>query len=422
MALQLAYLVNQYPSVSHTFIRREILALERQGVRVHRFSLRGWDLPLVDPSDIQERSLTKYVLDGGAARLVSHALRVCVRTPVRFAKAARLAWRMSRNSERGLLIHLAYLAEACVICNWAQEAGATHLHAHFASNPAEIAMLAHALGGPPYSFTAHGSDIMDRPAQMGLEQTVGNSAFAVAVCSFGRSQIFKWVPYALWSRVEVVRCGLDKDYGVETAPPLGSINRLVCVGRLSKEKGHFLLLDALAQLASQGVRFELVLAGDGPLRKDIEAMAQRLGIADRLRVTGWLDAEGIRQEICNARALVLPSLSEGLPVVIMEAMANCRPVIAPYLAGIPELVTHGQTGWLFPAGDVRLLAAAVSDCLSMDETGLRAMAAAARHAVRQAHDVDLEIAKLAKLFVRAAHRVEETASDILAVDSQRTRR
>ena len=421
MALQVAYLVNQYPSVSHTFIRREILALERQGVHVHRFSLRGWDLPLVDPSDIRERSLTRYVLDGGVGRLFRHALQICLRAPIRFAKAARLAWRMSRSSERGFLIHLAYLAEACVLYSWAKQTSTTHIHAHFASNPAEIVMLAHALGGPTYSFTAHGSDIMDRPAQMGLEQTVSGAAFAVAVCSFGRSQIFKWVPYALWRKVEVVRCGLDGDYGVDSTAPSGAVSRLVCVGRLSKEKGHFLLLDALAQLASRGVRPELVLAGDGPLRADIEAMAQQLGLADRVRITGWLDADGIQREIRDARALVLTSLSEGLPVVVMEAMANGRPVVAPYLAGIPELVTQGRTGWLFPAGDVRLLAAAVSDCLDTDEHDLRAMGAAARKAVRDAHDVDLEAAKLAKLFARATRGTDEIANDILAVDWQRSR-
>jgi len=124
--------------------------------------------------------------------------------PARFLRALGLAWQMSRQSDRPFAVHLAYLAEASVIVRWLAASKVTHLHAHFATNPAEVAMLVRALGGPPYSFTAHGSDIMDRPAQIGLPEIVGHAAFAVAVCSYGRSQIFKWVPHSLWQRALAV--------------------------------------------------------------------------------------------------------------------------------------------------------------------------------------------------------------------------
>jgi colanic acid/amylovoran biosynthesis glycosyltransferase len=398
MSAPIAYLINQYPAGSHTFIRREIHALERQGLVVHRIALRGWDAALVDEMDRRERDATRYVLAQGMGALLWATLVTLLRSPVRLFSAWRLAMRMARQSERPWPVHLAYLAEACVIRRWLAAAGVVHLHAHFATNPAEIAMLTHELGGPPYSFTAHGSDIMDRPAQMGLPMTVGRAAFAVAVCSFGRSQIMKWVPHALWQRLRVVRCGLERDYAAAAASPRPTPRSLLCVGRLSKEKGQPLLIDAARALASQGGAPDIVLAGDGPMRADIEALVREHGLASRVRVTGWLDATGVAKELQQARALVVPSLSEGLPVVIMEAMAHRLPVIAPYLAGIPELVVDGVTGWLFPAGDTDQLAQAMRHCLDASDDTLASMGDAAALRVRQMHDIDTEAAKLKALF------------------------
>ncbi len=396
--LRVAYLVNQYPAGSHTFIRREIHALESQGIVVQRIALRGWDTDLIDPQDLAERTLTQYVLVRGVRGLLSALVRTALVSPRRLLKAARLAWLMSRESDRPLAVHLAYLAEACVIRRWTSAQGALHLHAHFATNPAELAMLAHELDGPPYSFTAHGSDIMDRPAQIGLQHTVRHAAFVVAVCSFGRSQFFKWVPHGLWDRVRVVRCGLDPEYGKTASPATQRSRRLLCIGRLSKEKGQLLLVQAAQLVTAAGIEFELALAGDGPMRAEIEEQILRLGLAARVRITGWLDSAAIERELGLARALVVPSLSEGLPVVIMEAMAARRPVIAPYLAGIPELVRNGSNGWLFPAGDVVALAAAMQACLAADDNELRLRGDTARTDVLGAHDVNAETHKLAQLF------------------------
>jgi len=396
--VRVAYLVNQYPSVSHTFIRREIHALERQGVQVDRISLRGWELTLVDPQDVAERKLTRYVLHGGAPRLLVETARAFVAAPAAFMRAFKLARAMAKGSDKRGLVHMAYLAEACVIKRWLTQSGATHLHAHFATNPAEVAMLVRALGGPAYSFTAHGSDIMDRPAQVGLAHTVGGSAFAVAVCSYGRSQIFKWIPQPLWDRVRVVRCGLERGYGDQASPLMTQRRRLVCVGRLSKEKGQLLLVQALAKARARAAQpFELVLAGDGPQRAEVEALAARLGVSDGLRITGWLDAAGVQKELDAATVLVVPSLSEGLPVVIMEAMACRRPVIAPYLAGIPELVLDGETGWLFPASDIDALADAILACLEAAPQQLSAMGHAGHERVWRLHDVDEEARQLKAL-------------------------
>lgn len=403
MHLQVAYLVNQYPAVSHTFIRREIHALERRGITVQRIALRGWDTELVDESDRRERERTRYVLRRGALRLAAGLLSTALRSPRRLLKAVRLMQRIAKGSDRPLHTHVIYLAEACVIQRWLAQLGVAHLHAHFATNPAEVAMLVRELGGPPYSFTAHGSDITDRPAQMGLELKVARAAFVAAVCSFGRSQLFKWVTHGSWDRVRVVRCGLEPGYGAASLSH-ASPGRLLCVGRLSKEKGQLLLIEAARELAATGEAPDIVLAGDGPMRGEIESLVARYGLDGKVRITGWLDARGVEAELRQARALVVPSLSEGLPVVIMEAMAHRRAVIAPYLAGIPELVQHGTTGWLFAASDTSGLAEAIRSCMASDPAALQAMGDAAHARVWTLHHVDVEAERLATLFhLSAAH-------------------
>ncbi len=398
MALQVAFLVNQYPAVSQTFIRREIQALERMGIVVQRIALRGWDAVLVDDADKLELARTRYVLKAGVLGLAGAVLKSAFMSPSKWFGALRLAFRMAKGSDRPLPLHLVYFAEACLVRLWLADSKAQHLHAHFATNSAEVAMLVQALGGPPYSFTAHGSDIMDRPAQMGLPDKVGRASFVVAVCWYGRSQILRWIPQRLWAKVSVIGCGLERGYAADAVTLEDVSNqRLLCVGRLSKEKGQLLLVEAAAKLAAAGQPIDIVLAGDGPMRPEIEALIGRSGLGDRVRITGWLDADGIRSEMQQARALVVPSLSEGLPVVIMEAMAHRLTVVAPYLAGIPELVVAGETGWLYPTSHVDGLAAAIRDCLSADPLALAKMGAAASTKVWANHDADAEAAKLAKL-------------------------
>ena len=172
MSSKIAYFINQYPKVSHSFIRREILALERQGFEIERIALRGWDGELVDEEDRQELARTCYVLQDGLSALAWALLRTLLTTPGRFMSALALAIRMGRHADRPLPYHLAYFAEACRILPWLQSFGAAHLHAHFGTNSAEVVMLAHALGGPPYSFTVHGPDEFDKPQFLGIGEKI----------------------------------------------------------------------------------------------------------------------------------------------------------------------------------------------------------------------------------------------------------
>jgi glycosyltransferase involved in cell wall biosynthesis len=392
--------VNHYPKVSHSFIRREILALERQGFEVQRVALRGWDTAVPDPVDKFERDRTRYVLRHGAAALVLPMLRLLLLSPKRFLSAARLAIKMSSQSrDRPVAYHIAYLAEACVILRWLREFGAPHLHAHFGTNSAEIAMLVNALGGPPFSFTVHGPDEFLQP--MGLAEKTRRAAFVVAVSDFGRSQLYLRLPHQDWPKVKVVHCGLEKAFYDVAPAPMPIAPRLVCVGRLSEAKGQLLLVEAVARLAAKSIPCELVLVGDGPLRGELETLIQKYALGKQVRITGWVGSNEVRDAILAARALVLPSFAEGLPVVIMEAMALRRPVLTTYIAGIPELVRPGENGWLIPAGSLEELTDAMEACLAMSPERLQNFGEAGRRRVIARHSIDSEAGKLSALYLAA---------------------
>jgi colanic acid/amylovoran biosynthesis glycosyltransferase len=400
--MRIAYLINQYPKVSHSFIRREILALERAGVDVVRVSVRGWNDVAADAADDLEKGKTRYLLQGGIGPLLM-AMLVCMLTsPWSFIVALASAVRFARGSLRPLPLHLVYLAEACLLKRWMRELRCDHVHAHFGTNATEVVYLCHRLGGPGFSFTVHGPEEFDMPAALHLPKKVRLARFVVAISSFGRSQLLRWIDAADWGKVRVVHCGLDGDFLTQTLTPPPRTRQLVCVGRLCEQKGQLLLLRAVHRLREQGLRVELVLAGDGEMRPEVETSITELGIADQVRITGWIGGDTVRKEILEARALVLPSFAEGLPVVLMEAMALGRPVISTYIAGIPELVHNGVNGWLIPAGDVQALADAMRDVVEHDDHALAAIGVRARERAVARHSIDIEARKLLAHFHAAA--------------------
>jgi len=403
--LRIAYLINQYPKVSHSFIRREILALEELGFEITRISLRGWDLELADDEDRLERTRTHYVLRAHWTTLLGATVSMFGRRPIRFMRALTAACRLSRGSNRPLYVHLAYLAEACRIEPWLREADVQHVHAHFGTNSAAVAMLVNILGGPRYSFTIHGPEEFERIVRLHLVEKIARSAFTVAISQYGQAQLRTTLTQADQEKVHVVHCGLDPTFQTLVASSAAG-KQIVCIARLSPEKGHEVLLDAAQRLDAQGIDFQLVLAGDGDIRPQIEKEITQRKLGQRVRITGWLSSQQVRDEILAARALVLASFAEGLPVVIMEAMALERPVIATVVGGVPELVLPGEHGWLVPSGDAEELAHAMKACLETPPEILARMGKAARERVLVRHDAMTEAIKLQKLFSHAtrAHR------------------
>ena len=263
--MRITHFINQYPKVSHTFIRREIMALERQGFEVQRIALRGWDEQLLDADDIHEQTLTQYVLKQGIAGLLWSALCIKLQHPIRFFKAFICAMKMGVRADRPIPYHFIYLLEACQTLRLMQQFKSQHIHAHFGTNPSEIAMLVHILSGISYSFTVHGPEEFDRPQFLKLKQKIEQSKFVVAISSFGRSQLQRWVDFAHWPKIKVVHCGLEPSFYQDASKDVSSSNKLVCVGRLCEQKGQLLLIEAAKQLAERGIDFELILAGDGHL-------------------------------------------------------------------------------------------------------------------------------------------------------------
>ncbi|GAB4372007.1 MAG: glycosyltransferase [Elainellaceae cyanobacterium] len=405
MSLTVAYLVNQYPKVSHSFIRREIQALEALGISVLRYSIRSCAAELVDDADKLELQKTRFVLGNGVSGLLIGLLRVLLSQPIRFLKALGFACKVGWKSEQGLLYHLAYLAEACVLLGWFSEAGVSHVHAHFGTNSTTVAMFCQVLGGPPYSFTVHGPEEFDKVGAIALPEKIQHAAFVVAISAFGRSQLYRWCGVEQWSKIHLVRCGVDQSFLNQPFVAISDEPRLVCVGRLCEDKGQLLLVHAVQQLVSEGLQFKLILVGDGPLRSELETLIAAHDLNDCVEITGWASSTEVRQQLLQSRAMVLPSFAEGLPVVIMEALALGRPVISTTIAGIPELVQPGVCGWLVPPSSVEELTAAIRNALQLPTSELEQLGKAGMEKVAQNHNVITEAQKLAKLLQSVIHPV-----------------
>jgi colanic acid/amylovoran biosynthesis glycosyltransferase len=400
--MKIAYLINQYPKISHSFIRREILALEELGMEVDRVSVRPIAAAdLADEADRLECQRTRSLLGGGVLPLWISGLKLAVWRLPPFLRTLRLTLQVGRRSHRGLLRHFAYFLEACLLWRWLQAAGIAHVHAHFGTNSATVAMLCASLGKISYSFTVHGPEEFDRPDTIALAEKIKRARFVVAISSYGRSQLYRWCSVDQWPKIQVVHCALAADYLNQAPTPVPDLPQFVCVGRLCEQKGQLLLVQAVKALRDQGIDIQLVLVGDGELRSPLEHLIHHYQLSDRITITGWASGAMVQQHLLASRVMVLPSFAEGLPVVIMEAFALGRPVISTYVAGIPELVKPGVSGWLVPPGSVADLVAALQESLETSSDRLTAMAAAGRQAVQQHHNAQHEAQTLAQHFYTA---------------------
>jgi colanic acid/amylovoran biosynthesis glycosyltransferase len=399
--MKLAYFVNQYPKVSHSFIRREILALEKLGYEIERFALRTDKAELVDPLDQSELNQTRYILSEKPEKIISAFIKTVLSSPLSFITGLKSAIKLGLRSERGLIFHLIYLVEACLLLQWQKASGIAHIHAHFGTNSTTVVMLAHLMGGAEYSFTVHGPEEFDKPEFIHLAEKIKHCRFVVAISSYGRSQLFRWIPVSQWHKVKIIHCGLDSTFLESPAQKTPEASRqLICVGRLCEQKGQLLLLDAMKRLQDQGVSCKLILAGDGPMRKEVESRITEYNLP-AVEITGWISSDQVKQLLLASRGMVLPSFAEGLPVVIMEALALRRPVISTYVAGIPELIQSGVNGWLVPPGDVDALTSAMQNLLNATDSALETMGELGFNAVASHHNADHEAKKLAKLFHKA---------------------
>lgn len=393
--MNIAYITSIYARASDTFIRNEVVALRQRGHTVHTYSIRKADEDQHVSDEVRsEQAGTDYILSHGALPLIKALLATAVTAPGALLRTARLAWSIRAHGVRGSALALVYLVEAAYLARSLRARGVQLLHNHIAENSATVAMLASSLSGIPFSMTVHGPGIFYDPRKWALATKIERAAFTVCITSFCKSQCMVFADQAYFDKLHVVRCSVTKEFTGAVALPIPAAPRLVCVGRLCPEKGMLLLVQAVARYVAGGGRVELRFIGDGPSRRPIEQLIARHGLQDAVTLLGWQGSDVVRREIEASRALVLPSFAEGLPIVIMEALALGRPVVTTRIAGIPELVVDGDNGWLVAAGSVDELVTAIDAVANAPAADLAAMGQRGVQAVRSLHHLDTEIDKL----------------------------
>lgn len=396
---KIAYLTSQYPATSHTFIRREVEALRRAGMDISTFSIRQPShSERGDPENHAAFESTTYILPPRLGGLLGAHPLAFVHSPGRYLRTLRDALRHRVPGVSSWSYGFIYFTEAMILARALRKQGIQHLHNHFANASATVGYLATLYLGIDFSLTLHGISEFDYPAGLLLKAKLERARFVACVSHFGRAQAMRITPPECWSKMTIVRCGIDvARFSPAPDVPGGGRLRLLHVGRLSSEKGQAGLISAFAQIRQRGVDAELRILGEGPLETELKEHARTLGLTDHCIFLGRHGEEGVIDELRKADAFVISSFMEGLPVVLMESLACGVPVVAPCVAGIPELVVHDETGLLFTPGDWDNLSEQLHLLLS-DAPRRQRLAQAGRQRTLQDFDIDTAIRPLVERF------------------------
>ncbi len=394
---RIAYLASQYPAPSHTFIRREIAALRQAGLDIATFSIRPAGAQPACEMERAARDETQAVLGRSPFAYLAALGAAMVSRPLRTADTFRLARRHRAPGLRALVWAVFHFVEAVLLARLLRRAGATRLHSHFANSGATVGLLAANLLDMPWSLTLHGVSETDYPAGLLLAEKVARAEFVACASWFMRAQAMRVAAPRDWRKLQIVRCGVDIAAMPAVQARADGPVKFVCAGRLSREKGHRGLFEAFMAMRKQVPDARLDLVGDGPLRAELGALASELGIDEAVRFHGPLSEAGTLAVIASADILVLPSFMEGLPLVIMEAMALGKPVISSGVAGIPELVRDTVNGLLVPPSHWHALAEAMV-ALASDRDICDRLGAVGRAAVMEEFTIDRAVRPLIALF------------------------
>ena len=396
--LKIAYLVSQYPATNHTFILREIVGLRVLGMHVEVVAIRADDRQLEQMTAVErvEHLGTRTVFPFGT-RFASAHVGTLVRNPLGYARGLRLALGLASWNVRSAAAYVVYFCEAVVAGSYIKAAGIGHAHTHFSST---VTLLMAKIFGFSMSMTVHGPDEFSDVVGFHMRTKVAACRFVVAISDYARSQIMRACPPDLWDRIEVCRLGVDPGQFVpgtarENADPF----RLICVGRLAPVKAQRVLIQAVARAIDSGLRVRLCVVGPGPDRQLLEALVGSLGLNGAVEFAGAKNQEELRFLYLASDAFVLASFAEGVPVVLMEAMAMEIPCIATWVNGVPELIQHEVSGLLVaPAREADLAAAIVR--LGRDAGLRRALGRAGRLRVEADYDLSTNVALLRDVMAR----------------------
>jgi colanic acid/amylovoran biosynthesis glycosyltransferase len=415
-----AYVVGRYPAVSHAFVTREVLALRAAGVRVETVSVhRAGPDEVLSETDRAEAERTYALLPPRPAGLLRAHLRALA-SPIAYARTLARALRTGPAGLRGRVWGLFYFAEAMLLWRHCRRRGIRHIHAHHLNQASDAAMLAvryaNAAGASPlwtWSFTMHGPNELYDVSRFQLAEKAASAAAVVCISDFARSQVMGFAAEAAWPRFQVVHCGLDPtEFDRDGAGPSKGDDgfRVLYVGRLVPFKGQGVLLEAIASLRSAGLDARLTLIGDGPSRQDLERRAVELGLGDAVDFAGAVGQDEIRTHYAAADAFCLPSFAEGVPVVLMEAMAMRLPVVTTRIMGISELVDDGDNGLLVRPGRADELVASLGR-LARDPELRSRLGDRGREKVVAEFDVRESGVQLAQLFRAVSNDVHEAAEN-----------
>jgi colanic acid/amylovoran biosynthesis glycosyltransferase len=403
---RLAYLATLYPALSHSFVQREVEALRARDLEIHTFALHGTNPEhVLTEADRKAEGTTYTVLPARWRSFAGAHLRALLTGPAAYLRTLAFALTRPPGGSHGRWWQLFYFLEAVPIWRECESRGLTHVHAHFTSPSGDVAQLVARLGVEragrtrwSWSFSAHGTDIFnDGPASLAAK--VGSASLVICISDFGRSQLMRIAAEEDWGKVLVARCGLDGEWFESGAAPRpdGDL-RLLTVGRLEREKGHAILLEAVSLLQQRHVPVVLEVVGDGSRLDSLRRQAESLGISDRVTFAGPVGQDRIQDRYRAADAFCLPSLGEGIPVVLMEALASGLPVIASNTMGIPELIEDGATGLLVSPGRHEDLAAAI-ERLARDRSLGGRLGAAGRERVMEEFNLDRGVEILRAAFL-----------------------
>ena len=363
-AKAIAYLCSQYPAISHTFIYREIESLRKAGMTVYTASIRQPEnLAVMTPAEQEEAKRTLMVLSMPFPSMLGAHLHCLKNNPAGYLRMATSGLRLLTSGPKSLLKAVAYFAEAGILLQWLHRHNITHIHEHFANPTAIVAILMKSYGGVSYSISVHGPDIFYTVDSAMLAEKIRKAAFVRCISHYCLSQIMRISAPAAWNKLHIVRCGVDPDLYTPRPEPGNSLPNILCVGRLVAAKGQYILLKSCALLKKEGLQFQLTIVGDGPDRQILEKAATSGNLDGTVTFTGALGQDKVRDVYNRADLFVLASFAEGVPVVLMEAMAKEIAVISTRITGIPELIEHEKDGLLATPGDEADLASQIRKLL-----------------------------------------------------------
>ena len=367
---RLAYLVSRYPAISHTFILREVLGLRKLGIEIEVASINSPDRPTekLTADETAEAARTFFVKAAGLGGALPAHLAALSRQPASYFRALGFSLGLGGADLRRIVYGLLYFVEAGMVGEWMREKGVTHLHVHFATPAATVGMIVTKMYPYTMSITVHGPDeFYDVPGYY-LPQKIEASKLLCAISNYARSQLIRIVPASQWGKVVITRLGVDPDvFSPRDARPPNPVFEVLCVGRLVAAKGQQILLDAMVRLRAEGRSVCLRYVGDGPDRAALEARSKELGLGTSVIFDGAVNQDRIRGFYQSADVFALPSFAEGIPVVLMEAMAMEIPVVTTWITGVPELIRNGVDGLLVAPSDDKGLAAAIAQLMDSPE-------------------------------------------------------